>query len=397
MTTISEPVPVGDTDPAVAARQATIERTGWGNRMSLWQPRNACYWLYLIALGYGLYYMVGLANVVIRLYAPALAVNSIAFAFYALLFWWFTTRIDRYSRQPIAVKVTAFVWGGFIAPWTIALHGNTAWIDLLGKWFGQEFAINWGAALAAPIFEELGKGSAVLLLLFLAPRVVRTAYDGFIIGAFAGIGFEILEDILYALNAASSEFGSDQIGSSLHITMLRLFTGFSSHIAYSAIFGAGLVYLIGTVAQRRRTGLGLGLILTAMALHGVWDANGTLGGGHVLLIWVLLFGQVAVTLVIVVAVFHLTVKPERQAMRVVMQPEADTGVITSEELDALAGGRKQRRAYRRAASGRADRKRRHHRLEAAHDLADQLADAGGADTDRVQFTRAELRRLSAAA
>ncbi|WP_250009715.1 PrsW family intramembrane metalloprotease [Actinoplanes sp. M2I2] len=394
MTADSHPVPVGAAGSAVAARQAAIERSGWGNRMSLWQPRNACYWLFLIALGYGLYYMADYANVHIRLYAPALAVNSIVFAFYALLFWWFTTRIDRYSSQPVAVKVAAFVWGGFVAPWTIAMNGNTALIDLLGKLFGQNFADNWGAGIAAPIFEELGKGSGVLLLLFLAPRVVRTAYDGFIIGAFAGLGFEILEDILYALNAAGEQFGSDQLGSSLSTTALRLLTGFSSHIAYTAIFGTGVVFLIGTVAQRRRTGLGLGLMLTAMVLHGWWDAGAVLSGGNLLVSYIMLVAELAIALSIVVTVFNHTVKPERAAMRTVMQPEADAGVITGEELDALAGDRKQRRAYRKAALGKADRSHRQHRLEAAHDLADQLAAAGGKETERVRFTRDELRRLS---
>ena len=98
---------------------------------------------------------------------------------------------------------------------------------------------------------------------------------------------------------------------------------------------------------------------------------------------------------VVIWVFHLTVRPERVAMRAVMQPEADSGVITPAELDALAGGWKQRRAYRRSAH--TGRRLRHHRLEAAHDLADQLAASAGTETDRVHFARAELARLNAPA
>jgi hypothetical protein len=95
----------------------------------------------------------------------------------------------------------------------------------------------------------------------------------------------------------------------------------------------------------------------------------------------------------VLSVFHYTVGPERDAMRAVMTPEAESGVITGEELDALSGGRRQRRAYRKAGHGRAARKARHHRLEAAHDLADQIAASGGAETERVRFARSELARL----
>ncbi|GIF20919.1 RsiW-degrading membrane proteinase PrsW (M82 family) [Actinoplanes tereljensis] len=311
-----------------------------------------------------------------------------------MLFWWFTVRIDRYARQPLQLVIAAFAWGGIAAAWAIALAGNTALLTLYEKLFGQSFQMTWGAGLAAPFFEELGKGSGVLLLLFLAPRVVRTAYDGFILGAFAGLGFEIIEDISYGLNSASEQFGSDQLGTSLSTVGLRLLTGFSSHILYSAIAGAGIVYLVGTVAQRRRTGFGVALVLTAMVLHGAWHANVGLSGGHGPVILLLIIGEIVLGLAVVIWLFHHTVQPERAAMRAVMAPEADSGVITAEELDALSGGWKQRRAYRKSARGRAQRRARHHRLEAAHDLADQIAASAGSETDRVRFARDELARLA---
>ena len=48
--------------------------------------------------------------------------------------------------------------------------------------FGASFAFDWGAALTAPINEELAKGAGVLLLLVLAPRLVRSPFDGLILG-----------------------------------------------------------------------------------------------------------------------------------------------------------------------------------------------------------------------
>ncbi|MEU4427285.1 PrsW family intramembrane metalloprotease [Actinoplanes sp. NPDC024001] len=392
MTTTSDPVPVA-AHTAAAARNAAIERTGWGNPVVLWQPRNATFWVYLFGVGYGLWVLAGQINQGIRLYAPALAASTVIFGLYAVLFWWFTARIDRYSRQPLVLVVAAFVWGGFAAAWAIALSGNTALISLWGKWFGQSFQMAFGAGLTAPFFEELGKGAAVLLLLFLAPQVVRTAYDGFILGAFAGLGFEIIEDISYALNSAAEQFGSDQMHASLSTVGLRLLSGFSSHILYSAVVGAGIVYLVGTVAQRRRPGLGITLVLTSMVLHGAWDANIGLSGGNGPVIGGLMFVEILVSFAVVIWVFNHTVRPEREAMRAVMTPEADNGVITIEELDALAGDRKQRRAYRKAAHSRAERRTRRHRLEAAHDLAGQLAASAGAETDRVRFARTELARL----
>jgi hypothetical protein len=110
-----------------------------------------------------------------------------------------------------------------------------------------------------------------------------------------------------------------------------------------------------------------------MVLHGMWDANVGIGNGNGLLIAVLMIAEILAGFAAVIWVFHRTVRPERDAMRAVMTPEADDGVITGEELNALAGGWKQRRAYRKAAHGPTDRRARHHRLEAAHDLADPLA------------------------
>jgi RsiW-degrading membrane proteinase PrsW (M82 family) len=258
------------TSPAIS-REAAIERTGWGNRFHPWQPRNACFWVYVAVVGYGAWYAFGLVDSQVRVYGPALAAASVIFAVYGLLFWWFTARIDRYSRQPVGLGVAAFVWGAFGATWTIAINGNSSLMNLYQKLFGQDFALDWGAGLTAPFFEELGKGAGVLLLLYLAPKVVRTAYDGFILGAFCGLGFEILEDILYALQSAPEQFGSHQLQTSLGTVLLRLVTGFSSHILYSAVFGAGLIYLLGTPGQRRRPVRGALLMLLAMLLHFLWD------------------------------------------------------------------------------------------------------------------------------
>ncbi|MFD6178180.1 MULTISPECIES: PrsW family intramembrane metalloprotease [unclassified Isoptericola] len=374
-------------------RAQVAEDVGWGQRVSWNQPRNACLWVFVAVIAYGLWYTVSQVRSQGPAYGAPLGISAAIFSVYAVLFWWFTTHIDRYSRQPLDLRVAAFLWGGFAATWAIALHGNSALINLYSKLGDPAFAVDWGAGLAAPFMEEWGKGAGVLLLMFIAPRVLRTAFDGFVIGAFVGLGFEILEDILYALNSAPDGFGVDPVGSSLHTVLLRLGTGFTSHILYSAIFGAGVVYLVGTVAQRRRVGRGLLLCLVAMALHWAWDSTAALAGGGAF-IPALLALQVVVAIVIVLLVFHVVVGPERAAMRDLMAPEVDDGTLTADEADALAGAWKQRRAYRRG-GGLRDRRRRGHRLEAAKDLADALGTAQGRETERVAFARAELGRFRA--
>lgn len=376
-------------------RHSAITDVGWGASVSWRQPRNACLWVFVAIVAYGFWYTFTAVRGVQGTPAGGpLAISAVIFALYGVIFWWFTTHIDRYSRQPMDLRAAAFLFGGFGATWTIAVHGNGALIDIYGKVFGQDFANGWGAGLAAPFTEELGKGAGVLLLVYIAPRVMRTAFDGFVIGAFVGLGFEIIEDILYAINSVADGFGADPVGASLHTAMLRLGTGFSSHIVYSAIFGAGIVYIVGTKAQPRRLWLGLLLCFTSMTLHGVWDSTIAIAGGNAPVTALLMFASVVVALVLVVRVFHLTVAGEQRAIRDVLAPEVEDGILTEDELVAVSGNWKERRKFRRH-GGIGDRRRRGHRLGAAHDLANELAAANGEETDRVQFARSELARFAA--
>jgi hypothetical protein len=106
-----------------------------------------------------------------------------------------------------------------------------------------------------------------------------------------------------------------------------------------------------------------------------------------------MLGYSAVITVIFVAFYRMTLPPEQQTMRDVLQPEVDAGVITDEELEALVARYRVRRRFIKAAGGRRQRRARKHVLEATHDLADELATARGAETDEVQHARAEITRM----
>ena len=71
----------------------------------------------------------------------------------------------------LAARITLVPTAGWdvAATGAFALLGNDAVMNLYSKAFGASFTFDWGAALAAPINEELAKGAGVLLLLVLAP------------------------------------------------------------------------------------------------------------------------------------------------------------------------------------------------------------------------------------
>ncbi|MFE4504016.1 PrsW family intramembrane metalloprotease [Rhodococcus sp. NPDC056743] len=381
------------TDDLIAARIDAIENSGWSRSFAFYQPRNAAFWVYLLLVVSGAFKLFSMLSSSAAAYGDAIALSIVLFGVYGAIFWWFTHHIDRYARQPVKLIVTAFFWGSFAATWVMAANANDAILALYAKTFGQAWASDWGAGLTAPFTEEIAKGVGLLLLIALASRLVRTAFDGFILGAFIGLGFQIFEDVLYALNSAASQFGADPIGAAMSTIMLRMVFGVAAHTLYSAIFCAGLVYLLGRPAEPRRVGRGLALMATAMVLHGLWDSAGALSQGKTVLLFLLFVVMIAAALTIVVRVFRMTVPRERQFLRDILAPEVERGVVTSDELTALSGDRKARKAFRKAAGTHADRKRREYVLEAAADLADALADSHGTGTGRVEFARSEVHRI----
>lgn len=206
-------------------RVAAIEESGWGERFRFLQPRNACMWVYLFLVALGARELYRLAAPTAEVFEAANLAAVGSAGFFCLLFLLFLHHFDRYERTPAALAVVAFVGGGIGATWAMALPGNGALMNLYAKMFGQAWATDWQAGLTAPFVEETAKGVVFVLLLGLAPRVIRTVYYGLIVGAFVGLGFQVLEDMLYGQNSAYQHFGVDQVASVLHTFVLRSATG----------------------------------------------------------------------------------------------------------------------------------------------------------------------------
>jgi len=232
-----------------------------------------------------------------------------------------------------------------------------------------------------------------LLLIALAPRLIRSAFDGLILGAFIGLGFQVVEDVLYAVNSAASAFGANQLSNGGQTIGVRIITSIPSHWMYTAIFCAGLVWFIGRPNSPPRKLLGLSLIFSAMLLHGLWD--GVAGFASFTASLAIVGPLVAGIAVIVmfIAVYRLSVGAERNWMRELMAPELELGVITPDELAALSGNRKERKAYVKSAKGHRSHRTARHVIEAETDLGLQLARDRGEDTPAVSHARDEVRRL----
>ncbi len=379
-------------DPGLA-RAAAIAASGRCAGFHFIAPRNFCWWVYIVLVGYGVLTAIAMLGQPLSVFGPAISGAIALLLIYGLVLWWFTRTIDRYSPVPGKLIVTALMWGAFAATMTIAVHANTALISLYAKVFGQKFAQNWAAGLSAPITEEVAKGIGIVLLIYMAPKVIRTAFDGFIVGAFIGLGFQTLENILYSMNVATSEFGLNAGELALQNALLRMVSGVSGHIVNTAIFCAGVVYLMGRPGEPRNVKRGIGLMVLPIAMH--WFFNSLQALFPVPGAWFLIVLLLAVALfvTITVMVYRLVVVREQMLLRAILAPEVTIGVLTPPELDAIAGTAKQRRALRKSLPDHAARRRQRWVVEAASDLANALARSGGADTPEVAFARSEVWRV----
>ncbi|MEU3645846.1 PrsW family intramembrane metalloprotease [Lentzea sp. NPDC034063] len=380
------------TSEAKTAQLAAIEQSGWGEPFRLVQPRNLAFWVYLLGVGGGALAVLRYFGPGAHFYRPALTGGVLLFGLYLVPWLLLLRHQNRYTAQPAGLLAAAFAWGGLAATFWIALPANTALLEIWAKLGGTAFASDWAAGLTAPINEEFAKALGLVLLIGLAPRLVRGAYDGFIIGAFVGLGFQVFEDVLYVYNGAAQTFGTDQLGTSFQVFLVRGAAGIVSHALFSAIFCAGLMWVLGRTPGERNVPRGVLTMLTAMVFHFAWDDMGGLSGGIGVLAVLLPFVIAVVELVTLFYVARHAATQERIWIRMLLQPESDAGVIDPALLAAVSGLGKDRKAFRKLVHSRS---RTRHLLDAAADLARELAHARGSETNEVVHARAELLRLRA--
>lgn len=381
------------TDSSLDARREALDRSGWGSGFRFVQPRNLAFWVYVVLVGWGALHLLDVARPGTQIAQTSLATTAAIFAVAALPFLAFVRHLDRFRSVPGKLVVTAFVWGGFAGTFSLAIYANDALYSIYDKAGGASFADKWGHALSAPFTEETAKAAGILLLIALAPRLMRTAFDGLIVGSFIGLGFMVLENMIYGFRGGINGFDIDNVNSAIHSTFLRVGTDFFSHWVYSGIFCAGLIWLVGRPDEPARRVRGVVLMALAMLAHGLWDAGSGMLATNFVLVLIPYFA-VPVGLVLTYRwVYQHSVGTERLWAMAVLQPEVAGGVATQAEIEAFVGTRKNRKAYIHSAKGHKGHKGAKHAMDALHDLLLELSRSGGETTPRVTRARGEVQRV----
>lgn len=363
---------------AVGAVEAPVASGAPGtarNRPTLFRPRSAAWWLYCLALG------LGWTAVLLAFGGPAKEAMPALFQGLPLLLGTglgtgalVLLVADRYrSRQPWPMLAGALL--GATAVPAVAIHGND-WISRsLPSFLPEGVASDWSTALSGPFTEEWAKMLCMALVVVLAAGAVRRPMQGFLVGAATGLGFQILENITYFLNAGLENPESTLAGG-ITATIARAVTGLTTHWLMTGLAGIGVVVLMDrSRGSLLRRGLGFAaFFLGGLALHFWWNSPAPDGiAGTMLLV------KMGVALLILAVVLRWLWAQERAALEPADRSVSDevlaSRYATAPELvRAAVGTRKQRRAARRNAKADAGSKRRRAAVRALkRDWKDYLA------------------------
>ncbi len=304
-----------------------------------WSPRRAGWWVLIAASAVG---AVGLWQGLAPGWRdfPMAGITALALTAPLAVAWWWLLRLPQlWARIAPSGAIAAITWGALVAAGIYALPSNAALITVLGQVAGIDTAQAWGAALVAPLTEEIGKAMGIGVVLLAAGQKLRTPMDAALIGGFAGLGFTLTENVLYAFNIAYVNLGENQVASTAVIYVLRAVVfGAVSHAAFSAFVGAGIGFLA-VGRSRGRVPLGLALIALGTVLHGLWNSP--------LLATLWLRGAYLVAVPLIVwAVLRVVRRSEYLWFRGVLSAPGALGAVPPEYLDAVRPTWWQRRSYR---------------------------------------------------
>jgi protease PrsW len=244
--------------------------------------------------------------------------------------------VDRLEPEPRGTLVFAFGWGAGIAA-LFALLINTAGLEYvtqpaLGAGTGQYVSATFGA----PLVEETLKGLVLVGLLRRRKQELDGPTDGIIYAAMVGLGFAMMENVGYYINALVTPV---QGGAALLAAtfVLRGVVSPLLHPMFTSMTGLGVAY----AATHRGAGWAVPAgWLAAMVLHGTWNGLSLFGFAG-------LAAGYAVMGCVLAALICVLVADRRQLVRQIREflpGYTPTGLVTGDDVAMLASLRARRQA-----------------------------------------------------
>jgi len=296
----------------------------------VYRPQEPIFWLFAVLTLIGVVRMSTVIAQGVDRYPTGTWLAMVVFAVYTVPFARFINRRDLFAPEPPALLVIAFVWGAAVAT-TGALAGNMAIFSLNSKLGGLEFAANWNAAIAGPTTEELLKTAGIVAIVLLARGAVGSTLDGMVYGAMIGLGFQVVENVIYCINAIELNRGESEVIPVVQMLIMRGFvSGLWSHATYSAIIGAGVGFAVSSRQRSRSVRISFAVVAFVLGwgIHFLWNSpllTTAFGDGAGILLAILVKGLLGLSILIVL--YRLARGADRRWFVSVLQPEVDRGVM----------------------------------------------------------------------
>lgn len=176
-------------------------------------------------------------------------------------------RVPRFKdeMEPILGLIGAFVISAFAT-----LLVSLAVVNSYSQYLEQQQAGWIGTVVITPPIEEIMKALSTLVVALVLPRVFSNRRYGAAMGAAAGLGYSLSEDLTYFTNPQYQA-----------TAFIRLIIGPFMHPVFSAFSGMGVFVFIsrrqmGKKFSESLFGLPLILLLIGIIYHSIWNASGFL-------------------------------------------------------------------------------------------------------------------------
>jgi RsiW-degrading membrane proteinase PrsW (M82 family) len=333
----------------VSAEQAPA-RPRWGHKRSLWQPREPAFWFFALLLLAGIVASLILQAAFAQISPDGLALSWFLMLIYAVPMFLLIYFLDLYEREPLSLVFGALLWGAFTAT-ALSIISSSGWeslaFDLLG-----ESALEWGAAVIAPPVEEILKGCGIVFIALIARSEIDDLLDGFVYGAMVGLGFTVVEDVLYFIGVFGGSIGGVLEGFFIRVVA----SGLYGHVLYSGLFGMAVAYFVtrrGTRPLGRRLLVAGAFILASILGHALWNSpllnffpDNLEGPGAYLQLVLATTVKGAPLLVFVLLMVRLARQREHRWLRAALAGEVGGEGIHPAEMDVLDDPPARRRARR---------------------------------------------------
>jgi RsiW-degrading membrane proteinase PrsW (M82 family) len=402
MAAATSPAGPGPTQaPSASAPQGSMPPGTWTEEISIVQPRNAAFWLFVGLLAISGVNFVDRQLSFANASTTAWVVGLFLLALYAVPVFLLVRSLDLFEREPRSMLISALLWGGIVATY-LSGNVNDQWSEILTKVAGADFAREWGAALIGPGDEELFKFLGVVVLFLIARHEFDDVLDGFVYGAIVGLGFTLQEDMYYFFAHFVGQAGASDLGGLFDGFFTRIIVGGPySHVLLTGLTGMGFAYFVTRpdVPRQRRLLVAIALYFAGVAAHFVWNSpllNDVLGDNPDGVTWIVWAAMKGLPFLVLLAILvRAAQRREMRWVRDAIGPEIESGDITAAELDTLDDllRRRAARVAEKARTGVAG-ERLMARLQKAQLALAVTAAGGGANRDvQLEQQRGLVRTL----